>query len=156
MSKLFENWRRYLKEGDGPERGGPVRPGGDEVAWVQGYFDTFEKNTKQMGHIPPPLEISWLPQWLRKGAEGVSVLDFAPSYAWYTTDFAKALGEISEENSKEFRLLFLLLADAIDKNIVNPEYVLRDWWEMAQLVYASESPEENYCDEVEDLLKESE
>jgi len=128
MKLLLENWRQYLKEA-------PV--GDEDVEWVQSYFSEFLKNTKQRGHIYPMVSLGELPVWLRKGAEGARPRDFARSLAGATgPSFAKALGEVSDKNRERFRKLFLSLADAIEKKIVDAEHVSRSWYQMAMLVDA--------------------
>ena len=128
MKLLLESWRQYLKEA-------PV--GDEDVEWVQSYFSEFLKNTKQRGHIYPMVSLGELPVWLRKGAEGARPRDFARSLAGATgPSFAKALGEVSDKNRERFRKLFLSLADAIEKKIVDAEHVSRSWYQMAMLVDA--------------------
>jgi len=125
MKLLLENWRKYLAEG--PQ-------GIDDIDWVHSYFKNFLSDTKRGLSIPAKVDLDDLPKWLRKGAEGIHPRDFAPSYAEYTSSFAKALGEVSDENRERFKELFLLLADAIEKGDVDAKTVSLNWYHMAMLV----------------------
>ena len=133
MKLLLENWRKYLAE---------ATAGDNDAELVQLYFKDFLSNTKQIGHIPAKVRLGALPKWLRKGAEGIHPQDFAPSYAWYITSFAKALREVSDKNRERFRELFLLLADAIEKGDVDAEHVSLNWYHMAMLVDTLNSGEQ--------------
>ncbi len=125
MKLLLENWHKYLAEGSQQM---------DDIDWVHSYFKNFLKDTKKIGHIHAKVNLDDLPKWLRMGAKGIHPQDFAPSPAWYTSSFAKALEEVSDENRERFRGMFLLLADAIEKGNVDAEQVSLNWYHMAMLV----------------------